>query len=143
MNPSNNNSGMELPPPTEQSPVQFEQAPAENLPSQNPEITPGISHEAAQSPSQASPMPIPMTVPLPQAPATPITQDASTIQDDKKATDSKLIQDKDLIEKEWVTKAKAIVERTRDDPYKQSEDLTNLKADYMKREFNKTIKLNN
>jgi len=132
---------MELPPPTEQSPVQFEQAPVENAPSINPEVSPGLSHESAPSPSQAVPMP--MTIPLPQAPATTTTQDASTTQDDQQVKDSKLIQDKDLIEKEWVNKAKAIVERTRDDPYKQSEDLTNLKADYMKREFNKTIKLNN
>jgi general stress protein 26 len=54
-----------------------------------------------------------------------------------------MIKDKDLIEKEWVNKAKAIVERTQEDPYKQSEDLTVLKADYMKKQFNKTIKLSN
>jgi hypothetical protein len=49
--------------------------------------------------------------------------------------------DGDLIEKEWVTKAKQIVERTRDDPYKQSEDLTLFKADYMRKRYGKTIKV--
>jgi hypothetical protein len=52
------------------------------------------------------------------------------------------LTDDDLIEKEWVNKAKAIVERTRDDPYKQSEELTLVKADYMKKHYNKTIKQN-
>lgn len=47
----------------------------------------------------------------------------------------------DLIEKEWVNRAKQIVGRTRDDPYKQSEELTVLRADYMKKHFNKTIEL--
>lgn len=49
--------------------------------------------------------------------------------------------DQDLIEKEWVNKAKQIVERTRDDPYQQSKDLTLFKADYMKKRYNKTLKL--
>jgi hypothetical protein len=49
--------------------------------------------------------------------------------------------DSDLIEKEWVDKAKQIVERTRDDPYKQSEELTVFKADYMKKRYGKTIKV--
>jgi hypothetical protein len=46
----------------------------------------------------------------------------------------------DLIEKEWVSKAKQIVEQTRDDPYKQSEGLTMVKMDYMKKRYNKSIK---
>jgi hypothetical protein len=50
-------------------------------------------------------------------------------------------QDKDLIDKEWVNKAKEIVMKNLDDPYKQSEELTLLKADYMKKRFNKTLKL--
>jgi len=49
--------------------------------------------------------------------------------------------DGDLIEKAWVDKAKQIVERTRDDPHKQSEAITVFKADYMKKRYGKTIKL--
>jgi hypothetical protein len=48
--------------------------------------------------------------------------------------------DGDLIEKEWVHKAKSLVESTQGDPYKQSEALTALKADYMQKRYNKTIK---
>ncbi len=49
--------------------------------------------------------------------------------------------DGDLIEKEWVNKAKAIVERNRDDPYKQTEEITVFKADYLKKRYDKTIKV--
>lgn len=52
-----------------------------------------------------------------------------------------LPDDGDLIEKEWVEKAKQIVEKNRDDPYKQSEELTVFKADYMKKRYNKDIKV--
>jgi hypothetical protein len=142
MNPSNNNAGMELPPPSEQPSTIPEQSPAENLPMQSPEAMPTVQ-ESSPASIQSVPMPVPTTVPLPQPPASTSVQDDSATQDDQKAAANKLLKDKDLIEKEWVNKAKAIVEQTRDYPFKQSEDLTNLKADYMKREFNKTIKLNN
>lgn len=49
--------------------------------------------------------------------------------------------DSDLIEKEWVMKAKQIVEHTAEDPYKQQEELSKIKADYMKKRYNKDIGL--
>lgn len=49
--------------------------------------------------------------------------------------------DSDLIEKEWVIKAKQIVEHTSDDPYLQQAQLNRIKADYMKKRYNKDIKL--
>ncbi len=50
-------------------------------------------------------------------------------------------QDTDLIEKEWVEKAKRIVEHTSDDPYVQQNELAKMKADYMKKRYNKDIKV--
>ena len=49
--------------------------------------------------------------------------------------------DVDLIEKEWVQKVKSIVDQTKDDPFEQSKQLTLLKADYMQKRYNKSIKL--
>lgn len=49
--------------------------------------------------------------------------------------------DVDLIEKEWVNKVKEIVEKTKNDPYEQSKQLTVLKADYLQKRYNKSIKL--
>ena len=49
--------------------------------------------------------------------------------------------DNDLIEKEWVNKAKQIVERTKHDPSQQSNEINVFKADYLQKRYNKTIKL--
>lgn len=50
-------------------------------------------------------------------------------------------EDSDLIEKEWVERAKQIVEHTREDPYEQQRALSQMKADYMKKRYNKDIKI--
>ncbi len=47
--------------------------------------------------------------------------------------------DSDLIEKEWVLKAKQIVEQTAEDPFKQQEALSKMKAEYLKKRYNKDI----
>ena len=51
--------------------------------------------------------------------------------------------DADLIEKEWVERAKQIVDHTRDDPREQQNALSRMKADYMKKRYNKDIKVSN
>jgi hypothetical protein len=81
------------------------------------------------------PLPLPAA---PQATAVPPATSAAA-----PAAPSTLVtdDDSDLIEKEWVDKAKQIVERTRDDPHKQSEALTVFKADYLKKRYGKTIKV--
>ncbi len=128
MNPQNNS---ELPP------VHFEAQdtlpPAEQqlpLPEQVTEqqhaqaIEQGVSTTQPVSP----PLPIPQPVAsLPQAvPVTPVPQ---------------IADDLDLIEKEWVEKAKAIVEQTKHDPRVQSREINRFKADYLSRRFNKELKL--
>lgn len=52
-----------------------------------------------------------------------------------------IADDADLIEKEWVEKAKEIVGHTRSDPHAQNKELNKMKADYMKKRYNKDIKL--
>jgi hypothetical protein len=49
--------------------------------------------------------------------------------------------DTDLIEKEWVDKAKEIVAQTSHDPYLQNKEMNKVRADYMKKRYNKDIKL--
>lgn len=128
---------MQLPPPmVEQSPAlpasgeQRGNTPEQYLAGaeQAPAPNPGMPSPTPVVPALAVPAP---TVPLPQAPSSSTSTATLAASDDA-----------DLIEKEWVDKAKAIVERTRDDPYKQSEELTLVKADYLKKRYNKTIKLN-
>lgn len=49
--------------------------------------------------------------------------------------------DDDVMEKEWVQKAKKIVAETRDDPYRQEKEVSKLQADYVKKRYGKEIKV--
>ena len=49
--------------------------------------------------------------------------------------------DVDLIEKEWVQKAKDIVSATHGDPFMQNKEINKIKADYIKKRYNKDIKV--
>lgn len=110
------------------------QAPA---PPATPEMVPQSGLDAA---STAVPN---MTLPLPPNPGQNPAPQASQIdvQDTTQSATPPVVDDGDLIEKEWVSKAKQIVEKNRNDPYKQSEELTVFRADYMKKRYNKNIKL--
>jgi hypothetical protein len=48
--------------------------------------------------------------------------------------------DTDHIEHEWVDKVKNVVARTQDDPHLQKEQMSRIKAEYIQKRFNKTIK---
>lgn len=50
-----------------------------------------------------------------------------------------IADDVDLIEKEWVEKAKEIVEKTKDNPYLQNKAMSEFKADYIKKRYNKDL----
>ena len=105
------------------------------------------SHEqVAAAPEKASvaAMPaMPMPPAIPQDNQTNVTADDNTddVQTTSKSVVQKVIEDKDLIDKAWVEKAKAIIERNREDPYKQTEGLTEVKAEFLEKNYNKTIKL--
>ncbi|HXR50149.1 MAG TPA: hypothetical protein VN778_03940 [Verrucomicrobiae bacterium] len=138
MNPSSN-EGLQLP-----TPVSNEQLPDSRgaeandqlVPEQAPVSSPEQGRSAAQAAVAAIPaMPMPARANDPSATAP--TDDSTTT----KVATPPMADDSDLIEKEWVSKAKQIVERTREDPYQQSEQLTAVKADYMQKRYNKTIKV--
>lgn len=48
--------------------------------------------------------------------------------------------DIDLIEKMWVQKAKKIVDETVGDPFKQNLQINKMKADYIKKRYDKDVK---
>ena len=48
--------------------------------------------------------------------------------------------DVDIVEKEWVDRAKQIVEDNRDDPHKQEQEVEKLQTDYLKKRYGKEIK---
>lgn len=47
--------------------------------------------------------------------------------------------DDDVIEKEWVDKAKEIIKGTADDPHKRTEQVNQLQKDYLKKRFGKEL----
>ncbi len=59
--------------------------------------------------------------------------------DDVSSSMPQIADDVDLIEKEWVQKAKEIVAKTKDDPKVQSEELDKVKVDYKRKRFNKNV----
>jgi hypothetical protein len=52
-----------------------------------------------------------------------------------------IANDNDLIEEEWVAIAKRIIIENKNDPYNLNKAITLLRADYMKKRYNKDIKL--
>jgi hypothetical protein len=135
--PNNEAPGIQLPPPI------MEQVPSSDTPKET--SSQSIERRMAAGPEQArmggQPAPSAAAIPLPMMPD-PAGQASNG---GVSTTTTKLAlptaKDSDLIEKEWVNKAKHIVDSTRDDPYRQSEQLTEVKVDYMKQRYGKTIKL--
>lgn len=70
----------------------------------------------------------------------PMTQDMASVQARAGALPEEA-NDLDVIEKEWVIQLKNIVSHTAQDPYTQQAEITKIKADYMKKRYNKDIKV--
>lgn len=123
------------------------------------------THEAAQSPQQyetnsgvgASERPIQNVetgldaravqaevaqVAMPSAPALPVPVIAQPTPAQDDSTDDAavlLASDDDLIEKEWVDKAKKIIADTKDDPYKREYEISKLQIEYIRRRYGREI----
>ena len=122
-----------------------------NLPPPMPEAV-GPVHEIApatgigvqeQAPLKANTNP---SYQAPALPVTPMPQPSPTVvnaptNDVSSTTTPAKADDNDLIEKEWVAKAKEIIDKTREDPFDQNQHISIVKADYMKKRYNKDIKL--
>ena len=66
---------------------------------------------------------VPVSTPLPVAPAQAADDNA------------------DALDEEWINKAKAIVEQTKHDPHLESQELGRVKADYLRIRYNRHIKV--
>jgi hypothetical protein len=98
----------------------------------NPELLPG---QPGSSPSGSLPLPLAVTA-SPGQPAPALTGTASQVQVPDNAM-PQIADDVDLIEKEWVEKAKQIVAQTKNDPRIQSNELEKVKTAYQKKRFNR------
>jgi hypothetical protein len=103
---------------------------------QKPEF--GVSSPEASGNTNAAPAASSIAAPVMTLP-TPPTQ----LVDQPQQAASAPVDDprNDELDKEWVNKAKMIVEKTRDDPYLQSNQIGKVKADYLRIRYNKHIKV--
>lgn len=93
---------------------------------------PGSGQQAAPSQSHGSTQP-PQAAPDPPASAaTPVSLSSD---------DPQMADDVDLIEKEWVLRAKRIVEQTKNDPHRQSEELHATGTEYQRQRFGRDTNL--
>lgn len=127
--------GPELPPP--QPGQSYEQFP----PSQTPEVAPDNRPErreqqpapgSSQSVNDAAAPVLPPVVPTPD-----LTVDDQGV---AATNDNPVVaNDDDLIEKEWVDKAKQIIAQTKDDPYRREMEVNKLQADYLYKRYGREL----
>ncbi|MGB4761755.1 MAG: hypothetical protein WBP12_00165 [Candidatus Saccharimonas sp.] len=93
---------------------------------QSPAQTVGVAQQAVQAAMPVLPTPV-TTVP-----------DASVAVSDD-TTLPIVANDDDLIEKEWVDKAKQIIAATKDDPYRREQEVSKLQIEYIRRRYGREI----
>lgn len=86
--------------------------------------------------SQASVAAQAASVVLPTPIAVSESSQSQSVQDDDLPA---VAADEDLIEKEWVDKAKQIISSTRDDPARREKEVSRLQADYLKKRYGKEL----
>lgn len=86
-----------------------------------------------------TPPPAMPVVPLPTAPQQTPQTSQTVYSDDTPA----VAADEDLIEKEWVEKAKKVISETKHDPYSQEQAVRRLQADYLSKRYGKVIQVPN
>ncbi len=105
-----------------------------------PEKAP-VSAETAESSPQTGTGSTPVMA-LPQLPTLPMPQPSvPVVHAPTDNTGPLAAADEDLVEKEWVDKAKKIVGQTKNDPYSQEKEVSKLQADYLKKRYGKELKL--
>lgn len=99
---------------------------AVELPQTSPSLPPPIAQQAALPAQQHAAGPITASDPV------------AALQADDAALKA---DDSDLIEKEWVERAKVIIEKTKDNPHQQNAAISRVKAEYVKKRYNKELKV--
>jgi len=114
------------------------------VPQQTPELVDSQSREREQSMQQVDRQTMPPqtqpVIPVPPL-SVPVPVPAQITNDD--VVGPTLAADDDLIEKEWVDKAKKIITNTRDDPYQREQEINKLQADYLRKRYGKELGVSN
>lgn len=100
-------------------------------------IQPGEREQSMHSPSIAAPPVTDIAVPLPPQPVV-----GDDTQDDVASLLTSIpaiAADDDLIEKEWVDKAKQIIADTADDPHRREAAVNRLQREYLRKRYGKEL----
>lgn len=126
--------------PQERAPISYGQSSEFGSQANNPERSAEFGREREQNMQaieRAPAMPAPPPVlPMP-APVQPVVVPMPVVQ--QQDDNPVMAADDDLIEKEWVDKAKRIIAETRDDPYKREQEVSRLQADYLRKRYGREI----
>lgn len=103
----------------------------------------GLEHTGERS-LEARPAAIETISSQPALPSLPIPVLATPVVDDSStqvvADDTPLVAaDDDLIEKEWIDKAKKVLVETKDDPYRREREISKLQIDYIRKRYGREI----
>lgn len=111
------------------------------------QLPPIHAPQSFQAPEVAAPQFAGAATPIPAAPAAlPVATAVSQAQIPDLANgslpmDTPQEETDDAFDEEWVIKAKQIVEKNQTDPFLMSNELSKLKAQYIKARYNKDIKV--
>jgi len=123
---------------SERAPVDYgqgvERAPTLPLPESGIETGAERREQASEAAATIADSGLPTTLP-------PLSvTDNPTAVDDSSISDTPLVaSDDDLIEREWVDKAKKIIIETKEDPYKREEAVNQLQKDYQKKRYGREL----
>lgn len=107
-----------------------ERMPVMPAPETGIEKAPERVEQAAEARAAVSDMPVP---------ATPTTPDPATTTQQPSTASPLTANDDDVIEKEWVDKAKDIVQKTAGDPHGRADQANALQKDYLQKRYGKAL----
>lgn len=95
------------------------------------------------NPQEESDYKLPQVNPSTDAGAIPVQSAADPANGTQAAADDTPMDadDVDLIEKVWVEKAKSIVKDTQGNPHVQNEQMSKIKSSYMKKRYDRDVKV--
>ncbi|MGO3702213.1 MAG: hypothetical protein ACTJG2_03445 [Candidatus Saccharimonadales bacterium] len=110
----------------------------ETAPGQNFEVLPQSPEQSPErSPIELAPPPPPMAPPVmqPQPVATSMPQQPQS----EEVANPLAANDDDIIEKEWVNRAKQVIVQTKDDPRAREKAIGALQRDYLMKRYGKEL----
>lgn len=100
-----------------------------------------VSEAGAAQVQHSMPRPVVDPAILAQMQAVQATQPIGMVDQSATLAPAHKADNVDLIEKTWVQRAKSIIEKTRNDPYIQKNEISKVKAEYIEKRFSKKTKL--